>query len=437
MTDKQRSYWHFYWPLSLMGAVALGGRLAQNYVLLDYESGVHELAIFALALAVFSPFTAGIGFAPQMANVLVRGQRSFRAALRFLVTVCATFTLPLALLAWTPLGARVLPHIYSVDAESLALIVRYLRYLTPLILISGVSNFLVGLLVQVHRTGMVTALRGLHLALTAGMLALGVHGGWDPALNLSLSLLVPGAAHLLLAVVLLVLYHEHRAVGEDRPLRQRQIAAFFVPMVLTTVMFTLSRPIIFGFITAMDGSNPARVEGMVAGLSLAFSFHMIFQSAINQFRNLIVTFGREDLPGVRAFMVRSTGVVSALMVTVVVTPAAGLFLRHFQGASGDTLQMARQALYVLVLVLPIVALRNYYHGLAMVHRRTGAMVAGGVMRNLAILAFAVLLTVLGWYNHLWAAGVLAAGFGAETLTVIALTRKWRRDLLPDGADRQS
>ena len=73
--------------------------------------------------------------------------------------------------------------------------------------------------------------------------ALGVHGGWHPALTLSLSLLVPGAAHLLLAAVLLVLYHEHRAVGEDRPLRQRQIAAFFMPMVFTTVMFTLSRPI--------------------------------------------------------------------------------------------------------------------------------------------------------------------------------------------------
>jgi len=416
-----------------MGVVVLGGRLAQNYVLLGYESGVRELAVFALALAVFGPFTAGIGFTPQMANVLVRGPRSFRAALRFLVTLCAVFTMPLVLLAWTPLGGHLLPHIYSVDAESQRLILTYLRYLTPLILISGVSNFLVGLLVQVHRTGTVTVLRGVHLALTAGILALGVRDGWDPVINLSLSLLVPAGAHLLLAAVLLAVFHEHRALEEDRSLPQREVLRFFGPMAFTSVMFTLSRPIIFGFITAMGGGAPGRLENMVAGLSLAFSVNMIFQSAVNQYRNVFVTFGRDDREGVRAFMVRSAGLVTALMVLFVATPAAGLFLRHLQGATGETLMMARQALYVLILVPPVVAVRNYYHGLAMVHRRTGAMVAGAFMRNVSILVLALVLMALGRCNHLWGAAMLATGFGAETVTVIAMTRGWRRALPADRA----
>ncbi len=430
MAERPQNYWHFYWPLSLMGVVVLAGQLAQNYVLLGYESGVHELAVFTLALAVFNPFTAGIGFTPQMANVLVRGPKSFRAALRFLVTVCLCFTLPLVLVAWTPLGARLLPHIYNIDAGSLRLIERYLRYLTPLIVMSGVSNFLVGLLVQVHRTGMVTVLRGIYLALTAGVLAAGLWLGWDAVPTLSLSLLVPAAVHLVLSAALLALFYEHRAVGEDRALTQREIAAFYGPMVATTVLFTLSRPIILGFVTVADAGDPTLVETTVAALSLAFTFNMIFQSAINQFRNVFVTFGRRDPDGVRAFMIRCTAVVAGLMLLSVATPLAGLFLRHLQGASGPTLRMARQAVWVLVLVPLATAWRNYFHGLAMVHRRTWVMFAGALMRNLSILACAATLTAAGLYNHLWAAGMLAVGFGSEAITVMLFTRNWRRDIAP-------
>ncbi len=320
MPAREHSYWRFYWPLSLMGVVVLAGRLTQNYVLLGYQSGVRELAVFTLALAVFNPFTAGIGFTPQMANVLVRGPKSFRAALRFLITICLGFTLPLVLVAWTPLGAHILPHIYRIKPEGLHLIERYLRYLTPLILMNGVANFLVGLLVQVHRTGMVTVLRGVYLALTVGVLAAGIRLGWGPVPTLSLSLLVPAAVQLALTATLVALLHEHPAVSEDRALTQREIAAFYGPMVATTVLFTLSRPIILGFVTVAQGDDPALVETTVAALSLAFSFNMIFQSAINQFRNVFVTFGGRDAAGVRRFMFRCTVVVAGLMLLVVATP---------------------------------------------------------------------------------------------------------------------
>ncbi len=426
MPAREHSYWRFYWPLSLMGAVSLAGALVQNYVLLGYEAGVRELEVFVLAQAVLGTFAAGTGFTSQMANVLVRGPQSLRAALRFMVTVCLLFTLPLVLMGWTPLGRLVLPHVFDVGPERIAMIVRYLRYLCPLVLIGGVSSFQVGLLVQARRTGMVTMLAATQLGTTVAVLMAGVHFAWDPVATLSLSVIVPALTNLTLTTVLQFTYHHHARPGEDRPLRQREIAAFFLPMVSTALLFTLSRPIIFAFITASHGAAPERVEAMVAGVSLAFSFNMLFQAAVNQFRDLFVTFGGRDPQGVRAFMVRATLVLTAMMVLVVATPLCPLFLRHLQGASGPTLHMARQAMWAMLPVPAVIAWRNYFHGLAMVHRRTTGMTAGSFMRNVAIVAFALPLMALGWYNHVAAAAMLVLGFGAEAATVTFYTRTWRR-----------
>ncbi|MCK4284239.1 MAG: hypothetical protein KAX44_07975, partial [Candidatus Brocadiae bacterium] len=65
MNPTTREYWRFYWPLSLMAVAFFSGRLFQNYVLLRYEEGVRELAMFALAMAFFHPFRGTLIFAPQ------------------------------------------------------------------------------------------------------------------------------------------------------------------------------------------------------------------------------------------------------------------------------------------------------------------------------------------------------------------------------------
>ena len=431
MSYSQRDYWRFYWPLGLMAVALFSGRLVQNYVLLDYEGGVRELAIFSLAIAAFKPFQAVLGFVPQMSNVLVRGPRTLRASFRFLLGVCAVFTLPVALLGWTPLGDAVLSRIYDVGPDRIAVMTRYMRYFVPLIVLGAVGRFFIGLLVQAHRTGVVTALRVSNLALMIVTLVVGIELVWDPVITISMSLLLPRTVQMLLAGGLVYALHDHRQPGKDQELKQREVGAYFLPMVGTTILFTLSRPIIFGFLTSLDpeiypGLPP--VDAMVAGVSLAFGFSMLFQSTINQFRNVFVTFGHRDLRGVRRFMARVTLGVASLMLIALLTPGARLFLRHLQGATGPTLEMAKEACWVLLLVPVVVAWRNYFHGLAMVHRRTGGMVAGAVSRNASIAVVAAALVAVGLYNHVAAAALLVLGFASEAFTVFLYTRPLRRRL---------
>jgi hypothetical protein len=432
LESERRHYWRFYWPLSLMGAVALAGRFAQNYVLLGYREGVRELAVFALALSVLHPFRGVVlGFMPHMTNVLVRGPASLRAVLRFLLALCVLSTVPVLLLGWTPIGPALLARIFSVSGERIARIVEYMRYFSPLIPLGGASSFLIGMLVQARRTGVVSVLHALHLVLVVVVLVAGVRLGWSPVATLSLSLLLPQAAHAVMAGALLLRFRRPFEPDRDEALTQKSIASYFLPLAATTMLFTLSRPIIFALLTTLNpAGDPAlpAVEPLIAAVSLAFTFSMVFQSAVNQFRHLFVTFGRRDREGVRRFMIRTGGVVTVLMLVCVASPLAGLFFRHLQGASGETLEMAIQALWPLCLVPVVIGLRNYFHGLAMVHRRTLSMTAGSLMRNVAIVAVGAALLHLGAYNHLGATATLIVGFSAEAFTVFLGTRGLRADL---------
>ena len=67
----------------------------------------------------------------------------------------------------------------------------------------------------------------------------------------------------------------------------------------------------------------------------------------------------------------------------------------------------------------IVALRNYFHSLSLVNRRTGSMAVGAVLRNAAIWIAAWLLYRSGLLTHVTATAGLVLGFATETIVVSA------------------
>jgi len=196
-------------------------------------------------------------------------------------------------------------------------------------------------------------------------------------------------------------------------------------------MFSLSRPIVFSFITKLGetpGGAPYSVDAMVAGLCLALSFQMIFHGMVNQFRDVFVTFGKEDFSGVIRFMGFVTVCGIAGIAFVNATPLGEWYLSVVQSAEGETLEVAKQCMWVLVLMPLALMLRNYYHGLSLVHRKTRGMAFGGIIRNGSIVAGCLILYSFGVYNHIVAVALLVGGFAAEGFGVQFATRKWRRAL---------
>ncbi len=90
--------------------------------------------------------------------------------------------------------------------------------------------------------------------------------------------------------------------------------------------------------------------------------------------------------------------------------------------------MARQGMWAVAPWPAIMAWRNYYHGLAMVHRRTFSMAVGGILRNVSVIVCCAALCAMQEFNHVTASFMLVFGFAAEAATVTLMTRRWRSEI---------
>ncbi|MFC1806662.1 hypothetical protein ACFL09_06770, partial [Planctomycetota bacterium] len=282
----QKQYWRFYWPLAATGLVMLLGRQFQNGVLARFEDAARELATFKLAMSVAMPFGAMLVFVPQMVNVLARSRRGRAVCLRFILAVGLVITLPLALAAFTAPGRAVVAWVFSLDAKTSRTVATYLWFFTPLVALRGLQQYYTGMLVQARRTGMVTLLNTARLVAMVGMLLTGLHLGWGPVWTVALAGVLSAGLCLVLAGVLYALCYQPPERPEHEDLTYRETLAFFWPVAVTSIMFALSRPILYAFL-----NRTAEGVVAVAAAAVAFDVSMFFGSAINQFRHFFVTFG--------------------------------------------------------------------------------------------------------------------------------------------------
>lgn len=414
MTASSRSrYGRFFWPLALTSLVTLLAQQLQNAALARYPNPARELATFALAAGTFHLFDAVLIFMPQLVNVLGRSRAAARLCLRFTLGVCGLMTVPVVLLAIPPIGGPVLRVLFHIEGGQLRDVLLYMALLAPNVVILGLRHYYTGLIVQERRTGIVTAFNAGFLGVIVLMLVLGRAAGWGAVMTLALAQLVASAAQLAALQRAAARICDPDRHGRGETVTLRQIFDFFWPVALTSLMFSLTRPILYSFLGRLPDPAP-----VIAALRVGFDCALIFHNLLNQFRHLFVTFGRADLAGVRRFMIRVTTAVTGGMVLVTVTPLAGLVLRDAIGVQGDVLRMSRQVLMVMCVLPVLVAFRNYFHGLAMIDRRTGPMGAGAVVRNLATYGASALLLAAGALNHATAAAIMTLGFLGETLVVI-------------------
>lgn len=410
----QLQYWRFYWPLVLTGIVMLLAQQFQNSALARYPDAARELAVFAFASSVFQLFNAALIFMPQMSNSFVRSAQGWRICLRFSLWACLLLSLPLVLMGFTGPGRWLVGLAFGIEGEMLADVVLYLRCLAPLLLISGMRNFYTGMLVQSRHTSMVTLLNLGYLAVVVAVLFAGYALGWKPILTIAVGQLAGASLHLGLTYLCVRRYYALPEAPDHENLTYPEVLSYFWGTALTSVMFSLSRPIIYSFLNRLPDPNP-----VIAAMRVGFDFAMIFHNALNQFRHLFVTFGEQDLAGVRRFMVRVSVVVVGSMVVVAATPVSRIVLEDLVGVKGEILEMTCEVVLVMCLLPIVVNVRNYYHGLALIRRTTGRMGAGAIFRNVATYLLTALCFYTGLLDHVTATLTLIAGFVAETLVVIA------------------
>lgn len=405
-------YWRFYWPLALTGLAMVLGVQFQNAALARYPEAVTELAVFALGYSTFGFFRASLNFIAQLSNVFARSAASMRQCHRYVFLVSVIIMLPLIFLGHSQIGADLLSRLYGIDADLTARVQEYLIYLAPIILLGAQRFFYTGLLVQARLTGWVTVLNLTFLvAVIAGLIA-GFTLGFKPVY-----VLVGAETFAIVCQLAATLWVRHRyyrlpEADEDEGLTFRELTGFFVPVSMTGVMFALSRPVLYAFVSRVPNGLLA-----IAAMRVAFDFSMIFQQAANQFRHFFVTFGLDDLPGKRRFMALIGTAITAIMLVFALTPLSDLVWRDLMSIPDDVRALAVEVFLVMCLLPAVIIVRNYYHGRLMVERRTSGMAVGSILRVVGIYAGAQILFSLGWLSYLTASVILILGFVIETFVV--------------------
>lgn len=420
---RPRNYGSFYWPLTLTSVAMQLESQFQNAVLARYPDADAELATFALASSSFQLLNAFLIFIPQTITVLAATPQARRACLRFIVGVSVALSLPMALMAYTPAGTGALAGLLNIPPEVRPAVVRYLRWLTPLLVVNGLRQYYTGLLIQAERTRAVTGLNFVHLGSLIAMLLLGRNLGWSALGTLAGATIASNVLHLLL------IWRTGRPApdaprhgGPDAGLTFREFMAFFWPVAFTSGMFALSRPVTYAFV-----NRTATAVVTVAALRLAFDLSLFFQNPVNQFRHLYTTFGAVDPEGVHRYSMRVTTGLTAGMVLIAFTPLSRVILGNWMGVEGEVLTQATGALRMMCLGPFVLAFRNMHHGHMMVRRRTHGMAAGAILRVASVWVCSWALFRLGLLDHHTAAAVSLVGFAAETLSARVAVRRMRAE----------
>ncbi len=413
LSRQVKTYWKFYWPLALTGLAMVLSMQFQIAALARYPQAITELAVFALAFSTFGLFNASLNFTAQLSNVYARSIEGTRRCHRFVFAASLIVMLPLLVITYTDAGASALSALYSIDDDLTARVIEYLVYLAPLILLRAERFYLTGLLVQARLTGWVTILNVIYLVAVVCGLLIGFSLGYKPV-----HVLVGADAAAITIQIGCTLwvhrrYYQLPETREHEHLSYRELASFFIPVSTTGIMFALSRPVLFAFVSRTP-------EGIVAiaAMRVAFDFSSIFQQAANQFRHFFVTFGLDDLERKRRFMMIVGAGLTGIMLLFALTPLSNWVWQDLMQIPDEVRIMSVQLILIMCLMPSVILFRNYFHGRLMVERRTTGMAVGGVLRVVAIYLMAQTLFGFGLLNYLTASAILIIGFVVESLVVM-------------------
>ncbi len=185
-------------------------------------------------------------------------------------------------------------------------------------------------------------------------------------------------------------------------LTRREIAWFFLPLLLNVQMMSISHSVINAALARVDEAMTA-----LAAFAVAMILHIFI--AAPSYQNHAITIamvrGRRSLRGTAWFILLLSAVIAALLGLLAFTPVGWFVLFQLLGVTPAVAAGARDVLAILVPLPFITGLRGFCQGLVSQTRRTGLISLATGVRIGALLLFL-------WFGRHWFDG---ARLGAVAL----------------------
>ncbi|MSR81575.1 MAG: hypothetical protein EXS58_01410 [Candidatus Latescibacteria bacterium] len=389
------------------------------------------LAAYGVAWGLADFLASPLSQINQLSLVLAANHPARRQIQRFALLGGLCLALVLASLAFTPLGDWVIYQGHGLDAEVGQSVRWALFWLVPIPLCEGINRSLAGLLMRARRTEVISyATLGSIGASIAAVFAL-LPTDLVREEPMSLPLLV---AYTGIAVYMGVLFWGYRrwvAPGlapEGEAPALDYLFRFFWPLALVMAIQGLSRPLINFFVAR----GPEGQESL-AVLAVVYSLAHLPYGWVNEVRSLAPAFQGEpgSLYHIRRFAAGCGLLSFSIMALAFWSPLRGFILGHMLGLDPVLAGHCQWPLFLFSFFPLAVALRAYFHGVALIEHRTRALAPSAPARIGIIWVMMMVLpqSVPGATRGI---GALLSGFVLEAAVVWwgvrggAYLAKWRK-----------
>ncbi|MFH1277862.1 MAG: hypothetical protein ABIK65_05740 [Candidatus Eisenbacteria bacterium] len=209
-----------------------------------------------------------------------------------------------------------------------------------------------------------------------------------------------------------------------KPLPVREIFRFYIPLVLTSQMMTLSGPLIN---VAVGRSADPKLE--FAGYWLGFTVMMFIEAPCFVIQQSAATLlhGYQSMRRLFAGAALLGALSTLTVILIAATPAGDFVFRHLVTTTPRAADLAKKTLLVLSPIPLIISLRGVANAMALVEKKTG-LIARATGYRILILAAVVGIAVGAGTSSGAMAGsaALDAGLFVELLFILRGTRNIRR-----------
>ena len=359
---------------------------------------------YAFAILVESP----VIMLMSASTALVEDASSYRRLRNFANALSIGATGLLLLVLIPPVYDGIMGTVIGLPAAVRSLTYGALWLLLPWPGAIGYRRFLHGLLIRAGRTRLVaigTVLRLTAMAVTAILLYVStdIPGAWVGGASLSMGVVTEAIAARAFAAVTVRELRDgpERAEPTTQPIGYRDIAAFYYPLALTSLIGLTVQPMLTFFM----GRAPSPIESL-AVFPVVHSLSFLFRALGLSFQEAaIAIMGRryEYFPELARFAAVLALVASGGLAIVAFTPVADFWFRTVSGLTADLARFALTPTRVLVALPALSVLLSFQRAILVQGRRTRPIT---VATSIEVLVIAILFAILGWWAGL--VGVTAA-----------------------------
>ncbi len=398
-------------PGSLTGAIVLRFwfPLALTWMMMAFEgpylSGIIarltapkvNLAAFGVALSFAMLIESPIIMLLSASTALIRDRESYRKLRNFMLVFNLSISLILVITVippvyrWITLGLMGLPE----DVSRLSHQALMLFFPWPAAI--GYRRFYQGILIKAgltHRVALGTAVRMGTITVTALALYFVGHlqGALVGAVSLSIGVVAEALATRLMArqAVRRLLRESPRPAAGASALRYREIAHFYFPLMLTSLLHLGINPIVTFFL-----GNSRNALDSLAVYPVINSLVFLFRSISLSYQEVAIALLGDDLreyPLLRKYAFGGAIVLGGALAAIAWSPLSPLWFRDVSGLSPELAAFTSLPLKVLALVPLLTFLLSFQRGVLILKRRTATVTRGTIGEVLSLIGVLILTT---------------------------------------------